>query len=82
MGHTPSKTIILVSIDAQQFDRIDEFVANEAFASRNEFVEKALKEKLRRVRDGRLFREAAKPDPSFEVSIAEEGLEIEQWPVY
>jgi metal-responsive CopG/Arc/MetJ family transcriptional regulator len=82
MAGTPSRTTILVSIDNKLLARIDELVRHQAFASRSAFAEKAVKEKLiPRGRD-RLAHEAGKLVPGFEVMIADEGLDLDQWPEY
>ncbi len=75
---------IAISIDRTLLTDVDALVKKGAFASRSQAIQEALREKLARQKRARLARESAKLDPSFERSLAEEGLpgEAAEWPDY
>ena len=52
--------------------------------NRSRAIQDAVADKLQRVDRGRLARECAKLDRTFEQAMAEEGIgaEVEQWPEY
>lgn len=79
-----AKSKVAISLDEQILDRLDRLVKRSVFRNRSHAIQVAVKEKLERVRRGRLARECAKLDPEFEKSLAEEGLseELSGWPEY
>ena len=78
------KAKIAITIDEKIVRRIDHLVEQEAFANRSQAIEEALRDKLDRIDRSRLARESAKMDPSYEKSLAEEGLveDSSAWPEY
>jgi metal-responsive CopG/Arc/MetJ family transcriptional regulator len=75
---------IAVTIDQDLLTQLDELVENNHFPNRSRAVQEAIRDKLQRLRRGRLARESAKLDPAFEQALADEGLtaDSEQWPEY
>ena len=75
---------VAISIDEPLLVELDGLVADNVFASRSEAIRIAVKEKLSRMRRGRLARECRKLDPGFEQAMAEEGMseELAKWPEY
>ena len=65
-------------------DRLDRLVKDRIFPNRSRAIQEAVEEKLLRLERGRLARECAKLDPTFEKSLAEQGMseELSQWPEY
>jgi metal-responsive CopG/Arc/MetJ family transcriptional regulator len=75
---------IAVTIDQDLLTQLDELVENKHFPNRSRAVQEAVRDKLQRLRRGRLARESAKLDPAYEQALADEGLtaDREQWPEY
>ena len=75
---------IAVTIDKELLARLDRLVGEKRFANRSRAVQEAIRDKLRRMDQGRLARECAKLDPSVEQRLAEEGLtrDVNEWPEY
>ena len=75
---------IAISIDSALLNQLDELVQERKFASRSQLIQKAVEEKLLRVRKTRLARELAKIDPKAEQRLANERLvaEADLWPEY
>jgi len=75
---------IAVTIDRDLLAQLDQLVEAKQFPNRSRAVQEAVRDKLQRLRRGRLARESAKLDPAFEQALAEEGLseDYEQWPAY
>ena len=75
---------VAVSIDRQLLVELDNLVAEKVFASRSQAIQRAVEEKLVRIRRSRLARECSKLDPEDERAIAEVGIlgELAQWPEY
>jgi metal-responsive CopG/Arc/MetJ family transcriptional regulator len=78
------KTKVAVTLDAEILRELDALIADQRFPNRSQAVEAALAEKLARLAQTRLAREAAKLDPTEEKALAEEGMGIElaTWPEY
>jgi hypothetical protein len=59
-------------------------VNEEVYPNRSRAIESAVAEKLQRFDRGRLARECAKLDPTFEKALADEGLsdDAAAWPEY
>lgn len=77
-------TKVAISMDEEVLERVDELVEERVFPNRSRAIQQAVEEKLNRLERGRLARECAKLDASFEVAMAEEGLsaESDDWPAY
>ncbi len=79
-----SRNKVAITINQNTLDRVDQLVSQHIYPSRSRAFEEALEEKLIRLDKSRLARECAKLGPTFEKSLAEEGLsgEIDEWPEY
>ena len=75
---------VAITIDRDLLDCLDQLVKENKFPNRSRAVQEAIRDKLQRLKKGRLAREAAKLDPAFEQAMAEEGLseDSKQWPEY
>lgn len=75
---------VAITIDRDLLDCLDQLVKENKFPNRSRAVQEAIRDKLQRLKKGRLAREAAKLDPVFEQAMAEEGLteDSKQWPEY
>lgn len=78
------KTKIAITLDKQYIDQLDRFVNERIFQNRSQAIQKAVEEKLARMKRTRLSKECAKLDQTFEKAMAEEGLteDVSQWPEY
>ena len=78
------KTKIAITLDEQYIDQLDRFVNERIFQNRSQAIQKAVEEKLARMKRIRLSKECAKLDQTFEKAMAEEGLteDVSQWPEY
>ncbi|OHB73915.1 MAG: CopG family transcriptional regulator [Planctomycetes bacterium RBG_13_63_9] len=79
-----SSSKVAISMDPELLRELDALVAKEVFASRSQAIQMAVREKVARLRRGRLAEESAKLDPAFEHAMAEEGMsgELAQWPEF
>lgn len=79
-----SKTKIAITLDAQYIEHIDRLVKGQVFQNRSQAIQKAVEEKLKRLKRTRLAHECAKLDADFEKAMAEEGLteDVSKWPEY
>lgn len=79
-----SKTKIAITLDEQYLDQLDRFVSEHVFQNRSQAIQKAVEEKLVRMKRASLAKECAKLDRTFEKAIAEEGLnrDLTEWPEY
>lgn len=75
---------IAITLNEQMVARLDELIRERVFSTRSQAIQEAVGEKLRRLEHGRLARECAKLDRSFEQQLAEEGMsgEAASWPEY
>jgi metal-responsive CopG/Arc/MetJ family transcriptional regulator len=75
---------VAITLDEDLLERIDRLVAERRFPSRSRAIQLAVKAQIDRLDRGRLARESAKLDPSFEQQVAEEGAsyDLESWPEY
>ena len=74
---------IAITVDEDALAEVDRLVREGMFPNRSQAIERALKERLDRVRRSRLAREAAKLDRAEEQALAEEGFAGEsEWPEY
>ncbi len=78
------KTKVAISIEQKTLAEIDRLVKKQVFPNRSQAIQEAVKEKLKRLEKSRLARECRKLNPTFEKSLAEEGLseELSEWPEY
>jgi metal-responsive CopG/Arc/MetJ family transcriptional regulator len=79
-----SKTKIAITLDKQYIDQLDRLVSEHVFQNRSKAIQKAVEEKLSKMKRTRLAKECAKLDRVFEKAMAEEGLteDLSQWPEY
>jgi len=75
---------VAITIDEKILRRLDRLVTARKFANRSKAIQEAVEEKLERLERTRLAREAAKLDPAYEQSMADEGLDRDdrEWPAY
>jgi metal-responsive CopG/Arc/MetJ family transcriptional regulator len=75
---------VAITMDRNLLERVDRLVKNRRFANRSRAIQEAVAEKLARLEHGRLARECARLDRSFEQTLAEEGISAEagEWPEY
>lgn len=75
---------VAISLDPKTLHRLDQLVKASVFQNRSQAIQAALAEKIERIEHSRLARECAKLNPTFEKSLAEEGLtqELAEWPEY
>jgi metal-responsive CopG/Arc/MetJ family transcriptional regulator len=78
------KAKIAITLDNKTLERLDGLVADNVFPNRSRAIQDALDDKLERMEKGRLARECAKLDPTFERALADEGLAADgsEWPEY
>jgi metal-responsive CopG/Arc/MetJ family transcriptional regulator len=79
-----SQTKVAITIDEHMLAKVDALVKRRVFSNRSRAIQQAVEEKLERLERKRLAEECAKLDPSFEKSLADEGLsaELRSWPEY
>ena len=79
-----SKTKIAITLDEQYIDQLDRLVSEHVFQNRSQAIQKAVEEKLSKMKRTRLAKECTKLDRVFERAMAEEGLteDLSQWPEY
>jgi metal-responsive CopG/Arc/MetJ family transcriptional regulator len=75
---------VAISIDETLLKDLDGLVRRRIFQSRSEAFQRAVEEKLARLRKSRLARECAKLSPREEAAAAEFGFEADamEWPKY
>jgi metal-responsive CopG/Arc/MetJ family transcriptional regulator len=75
---------IAITIEEKLLQRVDRLVKSKVFPNRSKAFQQAVEDKVARLDRSRLARECAKLDPTYEKSLAEEGLsgEIDEWPKY
>jgi metal-responsive CopG/Arc/MetJ family transcriptional regulator len=76
------RTKIAITLDQGLLVRLDRLVRERRFPNRSRALQEALEDKLQRVDRGRLARECAKLDQRSEQQLADEGLDLDQWPEY
>ena len=79
-----ARTKVAISLDESTLGRLDKLVQKQVFPNRSQAIEEAVAEKLARLERSRLAQECAKLDPTFEKTLAEEGLSenLAEWPEY
>lgn len=82
--HTMARSKIAITLDDATLRGVDRLVAARVFPNRSRAIEAAVADRLARLERTRLARESAKLDPSYEQSLAEEGLSADllAWPEY
>ena len=75
---------VAITIDEELLKRIDRLVEMRKFPNRSRAIQEAVRDKLERLEGGRLARECAKLDRTYEQKMADEGLagDIEEWPEF
>lgn len=78
------KDKIAITLEHSIVEDLDRLIQKHIFANRSNAIEKAVQEKLERIKGTRLSKECSKLDPVFEKIIAEEGFseELSKWPEY
>lgn len=75
---------VAISIDSALLKRVDGLVRSRAFASRSQAFQKAVEEKLSKLRRSRLAQECEKLNKKEEKAFAEMGVseDLKEWPDY
>jgi len=79
-----AKTKIAITLDEKSIEQVDRLISEHIFQNRSQAIQKAVEEKLQRIKHNRLAKECARLDPAFEKAMAEEGLteDLSEWPEY
>ena len=79
-----AKTKIAITLDEKFIEQVDRMISEHIFQNRSQAIQKAVEEKLQRIKHNRLAKECARLDPAFEKAMAEEGLteDLSEWPEY
>ena len=79
-----AKTKIAITLDEKSIEQVDRLISEHIFQNRSQAIQKAVEEKLQRIKHNRLAKECARLDPAFEKALAEEGLteDLSEWPEY
>lgn len=79
-----SKEKIAITLDKEYINELDRLVGEQVFQNRSQAIQKAVAEKLTRMKHSRLATESAKLEPASEKALAEEGLteDMRQWQEY
>ena len=79
-----SKTKIAITLDEHFIEDIDRLIREHIFQNRSQAIQKAVEEKLKRLKRTRLAKECSKLDIGSEKAMAEEGMteDLSQWPEY
>ncbi|WP_045220465.1 ribbon-helix-helix domain-containing protein [Desulfonatronum thioautotrophicum] len=75
---------VAITMEENLLKQIDRLVSSRVYPNRSRAIQDAVAEKLQKMDRGRLVRECAKLDRTFEQAMAEEGIgaEVGQWPEY
>ncbi len=75
---------VAITMEVNLLKQVDRLVASRVYPNRSRAIQDAVADKLQRMERGRLARECAKLDRTFEQAMAEEGIgaEVDQWPEY
>lgn len=78
------KDKIAITLEHNIVKNLDRLIQKHIFVNRSNAIEKAVQEKLERIKGSRLSKECSKLDPVFEKTMAEEGFseELSKWPEY
>ena len=79
-----AKTKIAITLDEKFIEQVDRLISEHIFQNRSQAIQKAVEEKLQRIKHNRLAKECARLDPAFEKAMAEEGLteDLSEWPEF
>jgi metal-responsive CopG/Arc/MetJ family transcriptional regulator len=79
-----AKTKIAITLDEKSIEQVDRLISEHVFQNRSQAIQKAVEEKLQRIKHNRLAKECARLNPAFEKAMAEEGLteDLSEWPEY
>ncbi len=79
-----SKAKIAVTMDEQFIEDIDMLIRTRIFQNRSQAIQKAVQEKLERLKHIRLAQECSKLNSPSEKAMAEEGMtkDRDAWPEY
>ena len=79
-----AKTKIAITLDEKSIEQVDRLISEHIFQNRSQAIQKAVEEKLQRIKHNRLAKECARLDPVFEKAMAEEGSteDLSEWPEY
>jgi metal-responsive CopG/Arc/MetJ family transcriptional regulator len=79
-----SSAKIAITMEESLLRQVDRLVSSRVYPNRSRAIQDAVADKLHRIDSGRLARECAKLDRTFEQAMAEEGIgaDIDQWPEY
>lgn len=79
-----AKAKVAITLEEESIEQLDRLVSGHIFQNRSQSIQEAVVEKLRRIKHGRLAKESAKLDATFEKAMAEEGLsrDISEWSGY
>jgi len=69
-----AKAKLAITFDEATLSEVDSLVQRRIFPNRSRLIELAVQEKLSRLAKNRLAEQCARLDPSFEKSMAEEGM--------
>lgn len=75
---------VAITIDDKTLQRLDRLVKEHVFPNRSKAIQEAVQDKIRRLEKTRLARECSKLDPSYEKTLADEGIseDVNEWPGY
>lgn len=75
---------IAISLDENVLREIDRLVRKNIYPNRSRAIQEAVKDKIERILKSRLARECSKLNSKEEISLAEEGMDVEvdEWPEY
>ena len=75
---------IAITLESSLLKEVDSLVREHVFPNRSKAIQKAVEEKLHRMKQSLLARECAKLDPVIEQSMADEGLneDLSEWQKY
>lgn len=79
-----STTKVAITLEKSILEHLDQLVKSHIFSNRSQAIQKAVQDKLERIKHSRLASQCAKLDPMFEKAMAEEGFseELNKWPEY
>jgi metal-responsive CopG/Arc/MetJ family transcriptional regulator len=73
---------VAITIDEDLLGKLDNLIKSRIFPNRSRAIQGAVRDKLEKLEHGRLARECAKLDKSFEMALAEESPAGDEWPEY
>ena len=75
---------IAITLESELLEEVDALVKHRVFPNRSKAIQKAVEEKLQRIKQTLLAQECAKLDPTQEQTLAEEGIDedMSEWPEY